>query len=64
MRNLLIIITVIIITHQMSVVESTCRHVAILEEGQVVEQGSHRTLLDQDGYYKRLYELLSHAPVK
>ncbi len=32
-------ITVIIITHQMSVVESTCRHVAILEEGQVVEQG-------------------------
>ena len=28
-------ITVIIITHQMSVVESTCRHVAILEEGQV-----------------------------
>ena len=32
-------ITVVIITHQMSVVESTCRHVAILEEGQVVEQG-------------------------
>ena len=32
-------ITVIIITHQMSVVESNCRHVAILEEGQVVEQG-------------------------
>ena len=32
-------ITVIIITHQMSVVESTCRHVAILEEGEVVEQG-------------------------
>ena len=32
-------ITVIIITHQMSVVETTCRHVAILEEGQVVEQG-------------------------
>ena len=32
-------ITVIIITHQMSVVESTCRHVAILEEGQVAEQG-------------------------
>ena len=32
-------ITAVIITHQMSVVESTCRHVAILEEGQVVEQG-------------------------
>ena len=32
-------ITVIIITHQMSGVESPCRHVAILEEGQVAEQG-------------------------
>ena len=32
-------ITVIIITHQMSVVESVCRHVAILDEGCVVEQG-------------------------
>ena len=37
-------ITVIIITHQMSVVESTCRHVAILEEGQVVEQGEVSTV--------------------
>ena len=32
-------ITVIIITHQMSVVESVCRHVAILDNGEVVEQG-------------------------
>lgn len=33
-------ITVIIITHQMSVVESVCKHVAILEDGKVVEQGN------------------------
>ncbi len=32
-------ITVIIITHQMSVVETVCRHVAILDNGTVVEQG-------------------------
>lgn len=32
-------ITVIIITHQMSVVESICKHVAILDNGAVVEQG-------------------------
>lgn len=32
-------ITVIIITHQMSVVEQICKHVAILDNGQVVEQG-------------------------
>ena len=32
-------ITVIVITHQMSVVESICNHVAILNEGRVVEEG-------------------------
>ena len=32
-------ITVIIITHQMSVVESVCRHVAILDHGVVAETG-------------------------
>ena len=32
-------ITVIIITHQMSVVENVCNHVAILDEGSVVEKG-------------------------
>lgn len=32
-------ITVVIITHQMSVVESICRHVAILDGGEVVETG-------------------------
>ncbi len=33
-------ITVIVITHQMSVVEEICSRVAILEDGVVVEQGS------------------------
>lgn len=32
-------ITVIIITHQMSVVENICKHVAILDNGEIVEQG-------------------------
>ena len=32
-------ITVIIITHQMSVIEEICSRVAILENGEVVEQG-------------------------
>lgn len=32
-------ITVIVITHQMSVVESICKHVAILDNGEVAEQG-------------------------
>ena len=32
-------ITVIIITHQMSVIERICKHVAILDNGEVMEQG-------------------------
>ena len=32
-------ITVVIITHQMSVVKSVCSHVAILDDGEVVEDG-------------------------
>jgi len=32
-------ITVVIITHQMSVVEDVCKHVAILDHGVVVEEG-------------------------
>ncbi len=37
-------ITVIIITHQMSVVEEVCNHVAILDDGVVVEEGEVGTV--------------------
>lgn len=37
-------ITVIIITHQMSVVEEICNHVAILDNGTVVEEGAVSTI--------------------
>lgn len=32
-------ITIVIITHQMSVIREICSHVAIVEQGQIVEQG-------------------------
>ena len=37
--NLKLGITVVIITHQMSVVKEVCNHVAILDDGQVAEEG-------------------------
>ena len=37
-------ITVIVITHQMSVVEEICSHVAILDNGEVVESGAVGTV--------------------
>ena len=36
--------TVVIITHQMSVVKSVCNHVAILDDGEVVEDGMVSTV--------------------
>ena len=39
-------ITVIIITHQMSVVEEVCNHVAILDNGEVVEEGAVGTVFE------------------
>lgn len=49
-------ITVIIITHQMSVVEETCNRVAILDNGTVVEQGEVSTVFahPQSATAKRL----------
>ena len=49
-------LTVIIITHQMSVVEETCNRVAILDNGTVVEQGEVSTVFahPQSAAAKRL----------
>ncbi len=49
-------ITVIIITHQMSVVEETCNRVAILDNGTVIEQGEVSTVFahPQSAAAKRL----------
>lgn len=49
-------ITVIIITHQMSVVEETCNRVAILDNGTIVEQGEVSTVFahPQSAAAKRL----------
>ncbi|MBQ8044011.1 MAG: ATP-binding cassette domain-containing protein, partial [Clostridia bacterium] len=40
-------ITVVIITHQMSVVEEICNNVAILDDGYVVEQGDVSTIFSK-----------------
>lgn len=37
-------LTILLITHEMSVVRQICQHVAILEQGQVIEQGEIATL--------------------
>ena len=51
---------VIIIAHRLSTVEDA-DEILVLQDGRVVEHGSHDVLLSQQGYYWRLYNT-AHTP--
>lgn len=48
--------TVLVIAHRLSTVQNADR-IVVLERGRVAACGSHAELLEQDGLYRRLYEL-------
>ncbi|GHF96674.1 ABC transporter ATP-binding protein [Deinococcus piscis] len=48
--------TSIIIAHRLSTIEG-CDRIVVMRRGRIVEQGSHRELLAQGGYYSRLQQL-------
>ena len=47
--------TSIVIAHRLSTVRNMDR-IVVLEHGEIVESGSHKELLEREGYYWRLYE--------
>ncbi len=63
LQNLLQNKTAILITHRIFTVLNFDQ-VIIVEDGRIIEQGTHRQLMDMDGYYAELYRLQSETPGK
>lgn len=48
--------TTLVIAHRLSTIEQATR-IIVLQDGQIIEQGNHRELLEKSGLYSNLYHL-------
>lgn len=55
MRNLMKDKTCFVIAHRLSTIQHADL-ILVVDEGEVVEQGTHRELMDKNGMYRKLYE--------
>lgn len=55
-ENLMLNRTTLVIAHRLSTIEHA-DHILVMDQGKIVEQGDHKTLLSSDGIYARLHSM-------
>lgn len=55
LENLMEQRTSLVIAHRLSTIHNA-NQILVVDDGKIVEQGTHTSLMAQDGYYKQLYE--------
>ena len=53
--------TSIVIAHRLSTIRHANR-ILVMRHGELIDEGTHDELMSHHGYYRQLYELLSHSP--
>ena len=57
------IATTFVISHRISTV-SNANMIIVLDKGKIVQSGTHRELISQEGLYKRIYDIQSSVEME